>query len=291
MRLSTIFYLYRMRLRARVVQEALAVAGIAVGVALLFASQVANTSLAGSVTDLTNGLVGKSRLQLIARDTSGFSERVLTDVTQLRGVQVAAPVLERSVDVLGPHGAETVDLIGVTARFVQLEGRLVTSVSATQLSRQQGLALPVPIAERIGVKSLQPVTLLIGDKRIETIVAVVLGRSDIGVGVDSPIAIVPLGEGQQMTGMAGRVSRILVEPMPGDDAQVKSELTGIAAGRLNVRPANFDASVFRQAESPTAQSTEMFSAISALVGFLFAFNAMLLTVPQRRNLITDLRLD
>jgi putative ABC transport system permease protein len=35
----------------------------------------------------------------------------------------------------------------------------------------------------------------------------------------------------------------------------------------------------------------LFSAISALVGFLFAFNAMLLTVPQRRNLITDLRLD
>jgi putative ABC transport system permease protein len=49
--------------------------------------------------------------------------------------------------------------------------------------------------------------------------------------------------------------------------------------------------LFRQAEGPTLQSTELFSAISALVGFLFAFNAMLLTVPQRRNLITDLRLD
>ena len=31
--------------------------------------------------------------------------------------------------------------------------------------------------------------------------------------------------------------------------------------------------------------------ISALVGFLFAFNAMLLTVPQRRRLIADLRRD
>ena len=47
MRPSTIFYLYRVRLRARLVQELLAVVGIAVGVALLFASQVANTSLAG----------------------------------------------------------------------------------------------------------------------------------------------------------------------------------------------------------------------------------------------------
>jgi putative ABC transport system permease protein len=291
MRLSTIFYLYRVRLRARSVQEMLAVAGIAVGVALLFASQVANTSLAGSVTNLTNGLVGKSRLQLIARDSHGFSEQLLTDVAQLPGVQVAAPVLERSVSVVGPRGTETVDLIGVTARFVQLEGRVLTSVSATQLSRQQGLALPVPIAERIGLKPLQPVTLLVGDKRVKTIVAVVLGRSDIGVGVDSPIVILPLAEAQGVTGMVGKVTRILVEPMPGQDARVMSELTRIAAGRLNVRPANFDASVFREAEGPTAQSTEMFSAISALVGFLFAFNAMLLTVPQRRNLITDLRLD
>ncbi len=291
MRPSTIFYLYRVRLRARFMQELLAVVGIAVGVALLFASQVANTSLTGSVARLTNGIVGKSRLQVIARDQHGFSERLLIDVEQLAGVEVAAPVLERSVSVVGPNGAETVDLIGVDTRFVQLKGRLLAGVSSTQLSRQQGVAVPAPVAARIGVKSLQPVSLLIGDKRVRTIVAVSLGVNDIGVGVDSPIAIMSLAEAQQVTGMAGKVSRILVEPKPGDDRQVQTGLTRIAAGKLNVRSANVDASVFRQAEGPTAQSTEMFSAISALVGFLFAFNAMLLTVPQRRNLITDLRLD
>ncbi len=37
--------------------------------------------------------------------------------------------------------------------------------------------------------------------------------------------------------------------------------------------------------------TQLFAVISALVGFLFAFNAMLLTVPQRRRLIADLRRD
>src|SRR6478609_46515 len=129
MRLPTIFYLYRMRLRVRLVQEMFAVTGIAVGVALLFASQVANTSLAGSVADLTNGLVGQSRLQVTARDPHGFSERLLSKIGQLPGVQISAPVLERSMNVLGPSGAETVDLIGVDARFVQLRGRLLTGVS------------------------------------------------------------------------------------------------------------------------------------------------------------------
>ena len=291
MRLSTIFYLYRVRLRARLVQELLAVLGIAVGVALLFASQVANTSLTGSVTNLTNGLVGMSRLQIVARDPRGFSERLLTDVRGLTGVQVSAPVLERSVNVVGPKGAETVDLIGVDARFVQLKGHLLTGFSTVQISREQGLALPAPIVERIGAKSLQPVTLQVGARNVRTFVGVTLEVSDIGIGVDSPIAIMSLAEAQRLTGMVGRVTRILVEPKPGRDREVQAELTRIAAGRLNVRPANFDASVFHQAEGPTVQSTQMFSAISALVGFLFAFNAMLLTVPQRRNLISDLRLD
>ena len=88
-----ILHLYRVRLRARFIQEALAVVGIAVGVALLFSSQVANTSLNGSVRQLTSGLVGQSRLQLQARGPHGFEEGVLDRVRRLPGVRSAAPVL------------------------------------------------------------------------------------------------------------------------------------------------------------------------------------------------------
>jgi putative ABC transport system permease protein len=290
-RLSTIFYLYRVRLRARMVQELLAIAGIAIGVALLFASQVANTSLSSSVGRLTDELIGKSRVQLMARDPHGFRESLLGDVQRLAGVDIAAPVLERSVNLVGPAGAETIDLIGVDSRFIELKGRLLAHVSAAQLSRQRGLALPTPTAERIGAKPLRPVTVQVGAKNVKTLVAVELDVSDIGTGVSSPIAVLPLTDAQQLTGMAGMVTRILVEPKPGQDRKVQQELTALARDRLNVRPATVDAAVFDQAEGPTVQSTELFSAISALVGFLFAFNAMLLTVPQRRNLITDLRLD
>lgn len=291
MRLSTIFYLYRVRLRARLVQEMLAVAGIAVGVALLFASQVANTSLAGSVAHLTNGLVGKSRLQLIGRDPNGFSERLLTDVLRIPGVRVAAPVLQRSVNVIGESGTESVDLIGVDWRFVRLEGQLLAHVGAMQLSQQQGLALPAPVARQIGAGPLQPLLSQVGDRSVKTLAAVILNESEIGQLVDSPVAIAPLELAQSLVGMQGDINRILVEPLPGRDREVRRRLRQIAGNRLNVRPANFEATVFSQAEGPTTQSTELFSAISALVGFLFAFNAMLLTVPQRRNLISDLRLD
>jgi putative ABC transport system permease protein len=291
MRLSTIFYLYRVRLRARLVQEMLAVVGIAVGVALLFASQVANTSLAGSVTHLTDGLVGKSRLQLTARDPHGFSEQLLSEVREMPGVLAAAPVLQRSVNMVGPTGSESVDLIGVDPSFVRLDGQLLEHVSAGQLSKQQGLALPASVAEQIGAGPLQSLHVQVGARSAQALVAAVLQASDIGELVDSPVAIAPLELAQELVGMGGAINRVLIEPSPGHDREVERGLRRLAAGRLNVRPANFEAAVFSQAEGPTTQSTELFSAISALVGFLFAFNAMLLTVPQRRNLISDLRLD
>ena len=124
-----------------------------------------------------------------------------------------------------------------------------------------------------------------------TLLGLTLQEADIGPLVHSPVAIAPLAYAQRLAGMQGRISRILVQPQPGREGEARAELTRLAAGRLNVLPADFDATVFRQAEGPTIQSTELFSAVSALVGFLFAFNAMLLTVPQRRRLVADLRLD
>ncbi|HEY2217680.1 MAG TPA: ABC transporter permease, partial [Solirubrobacteraceae bacterium] len=42
---------------------------------------------------------------------------------------------------------------------------------------------------------------------------------------------------------------------------------------------------------PSNQASALFAAISALLGFLFAFNAMLLTVPERRQVIASLRIE
>jgi putative ABC transport system permease protein len=91
--------------------------------------------------------------------------------------------------------------------------------------------------------------------------------------------------------MEGRVNRLIVDPRPGEELKVKRELTALTNGHLNVAGTNQDASIFERAEAPANQSTALFSVISALVGFVFAFNAMLLTLPQRRGLIGDLRLD
>ena len=286
-----ILYLYRVRLRRRRVQELLALVGIAVGVALLFASQVSSESLTGSVEQLTSGIVGKARLQLVSRGPNGFDQRLLGGVRHLPGVQTAVPVLEEQASVIGSAGEQSVDLIGTEPRLARLGGSLLRHFTGAQLADQHGIALPTAVAHTVGAGFLQTVKLRIGADLLPALVGAELNTGEIGALAHSPVAVAPLAYAQQITGMQGRITRIFVLPATGADREVRAGLMRLAAGRLNVEPANFEATLFRDAARPTTESTELFAALSALVGFLFAFNAMLLTVPRRRGQVADLRLD
>jgi putative ABC transport system permease protein len=293
MRLSNIAHLYVVRLKARVVlvQELFAVFGIAVGVALLFASQVASTSLNGSVSQLANGVIGQSKYQLKARGANGFSESVLGEVKSLPGVRAVVPVLETQANVIGPHGSQSVDLIATDPRYVHFAGRLLRHFASDPLVTKRVLALPAPVANKIGVGPLEPLKIQVGANVVHALLGLELTDRSIGPLVNSPIALAPLAYAQKLTAMNGRITRLLVQVRPGAQREVHSELLRIAAGTINVEPADYDAKLFSQAAGPINQTTILFSTISALVGFMFAYCAMLLTSHLRQGLVRDLRRD
>jgi putative ABC transport system permease protein len=80
MRLRNIILLYRVRLRARLAHELFAILGIAVGVALLFASQIVSASPDRSMRQLVSGVIGTMRFQLAARGPEGFDQSLLKNV-------------------------------------------------------------------------------------------------------------------------------------------------------------------------------------------------------------------
>jgi putative ABC transport system permease protein len=290
-RFSSIARLYRIRLRARFVQELFAVLGIAIGLALLFSSQVSNTSLSGSVQELTNGIVGQMRFQVSARDSHGLPAALIQQVRAIPGVRAAAPVLEQSATIISSRHARAVDLVGADPQLARLGGRLVRGFGTFHIAKVNALMLSASLARSLGVSSLQGVHIRIGANTVDALVVpdLLMGVSN---GLESiPVAIAPLAYVQGLSGMGGRLTSIFVQSTPGRDGEVLRGLRRVAGSSLNVRPATFDETLFDRAAQPTDQSTGLFSAISALVGFLFAFNALLLTVPQRRRLIEDLRLD
>jgi putative ABC transport system permease protein len=292
MKLSNVLHLYRVRLRARLLQECFAVVGIAAGVGLLFASQIASSSLSSSVGQLNSGIVGAAKLQLTARDAHGLPANLLGQMRHMQGVRVAAPLLEVSANARGPKGSESVELVGADGALSELGGALVRKVALTPFAGVGAVVLPAPVATKIGVHKFGDVVNFeaLGHSS-EAALYARLTEKQIGPLISSPIAVGPLDYVQEASGLQGRVSRILVEPRPGQASAVRAGLEKLAAGRFGVEAADYDETLFAKAAAATNQSTQLFAVISALVGFLFAFNAMLLTVPQRRRLIADLRRD
>jgi putative ABC transport system permease protein len=289
---ANIWHLYRVRLRARLLQECFAVVGIAAGVALLFSSQVASSSLLDSVAQLSRGIVGHATLQLLARDPHGMSEATLGRARRIPGVEVAAPLLEANANAVGPRGSESVQLIGADSSLSSLDGALVRNTKLEPFAGIGAIALPSSVARRIGVRKFgQEATLQVAGRSTRAPLYSQLSKREVGALADSPIAVAPLAYAQEIAGQPGRLSRILVQPARGSQARVRAALMRLAAGRLNVEGVDYDEEVFSRAATASNQSTTLFAVISALVGFLFAFNAMLLTVSQRRRLIAGLRRD
>jgi putative ABC transport system permease protein len=292
MSLSGIRYIYAARLEARavLVQEGFAILGIAIGVALLFASQVSSTSLARSVAQLNTQLVGSAQLQLEARGPEGFPERLVQEVRSVPGVQVALPIFERQVNVIGGRGERSVDLIGVEPSSVQASGPLLRRFSAKQLVKLPIIALPAPLASEIGAGPLVPVKLQIGARFVETLLAATLAQSDIGELIHSPVAVASINYAQRLARAPGQISRIFVRFDPARAVEARAGIARLAAtANLNVEASTFDSRLFAVAVAPESKSEALFSGISALVGFMFALNAMLVTVPSRRKLIKDIR--
>jgi len=289
-------YFYRRRLRIHGVQELLAGAGVAVAVALVFAVTVANSSIESSARSVVRAVVGPADLQLHAQGPDGIDEHLLRRVEHLPGVSHAAGLLELPATVVGPRGRRTtVDIAGADLGLALIDGLAHTlpvealspgGIGLTQTTASE-LSLPRYNAGRAPIG----VSLQLRGRSIATRVSAVLGHEAAGALADARIVVMPLFRLQQISGLRGRVSRILVVSRPGQHDTVRRELTALSAGRAAVAPADQDVSLLRAALRPSNQATTLFAGLSALLGFLFAFNATLLTVPERREAIADMRLD
>ena len=288
---STVVRLYRRRLRVHAVPELLAGVGVALAVALVFAVTVANSSILGSASQVIHKVTGPASLQLRARTDEGFSQQLMGRVQGLAGVRQAAPVLEQTATINGASGRRViVDLAGADVGLTIFDGLAHTlpiaalTPGAVALSSKTALELGITAA---GVQ--RRVSVRLRGRLFALKVSAVLGSEAAGALSQSLVAVMPLQTLQQLAGLPGRVTRIFIETEPGHERAVRDELERLASGRMTVAAGDQDLTLLRQALRPSNQASEFFGAISALLGLLLAFNAILLTVPERRRMIADLR--
>jgi putative ABC transport system permease protein len=307
MRPYALIYLYRRRLRVHAVQELLAGVGVAVAVALVFATIVAAGSIAGSAGEVLRSVAGPATLQLISRDGADLPETLLARVERLPGVKQTAPLLQQNATLRASGDRQVrVDLAGADTSLVVLDGLAHTLPTATLTAGGVGLSaataralgLAIPFATAPHGASHDPATdptgrsvsLLLRGADHPLSVSAVLGAETFGALAQAQVAVMPLEDLQRLAGLRGRLTRILVQAAHGREDAVRGELETVAGRRFEVAPIDQDLDLLHQALRPSDQASAFFATISALLGLLFAGTALLLTAPERRRAIADLRL-
>lgn len=289
--LRTSAHLYRLRVRDQPLQELLALLGIAAGVALLFAVQVASTSVTASLRQLAHGVTGRATLEIAARGPYGMDQSIVARAGRAEGVRSAAPVVQQRIVVVGPSGRAPLTLIGVDDRLKAVGGPLIRRFLARNDNLDAlGFYLTTPTAKQLGLRKGETLTVESGERRLRMVLAGTLGGHEIGDLEKTPVALAPLGLAQRVVQMQGRISRVLVEPAPGKTATTKASLNALVDRRADVRASDAEAGLLAEAMKPDEKSAAVFSVVAVLIGLLFAYNAMLLVMAQRRRQVAYLRL-
>lgn len=290
MRLSVLFGLYRRRLRDHTITELLAGGGIAVGVALVFGVLVANGSIVGSVREDVRAVGGSADLEFVARSPSTFSVRLADRIASLPGVARSASLLRQYAVIVGPRGPQRVQFVGVDPELISLGGFATKNLGAGALLLARGVGLPSHLASAIGTEARQTVTLVVNGSSSRVRVRAVLNSGAIGPLASVPLVAALLSYAQTIAGTPGQINQVLIKPQPGREGQVAAELRALAGNTIDVAPADNELRLAETAAAPVNRSTSLFVAIAAMVGFLLALNAMLLTIPERRRAIADMRI-
>jgi putative ABC transport system permease protein len=287
--LRTLAMFYRRHLRVQPLRELMAVAGVAAGVALLFAVQVAHRSVTGSFEQIAHGVAGDATLELASRGEGGFAQRVCEEVEQMGDVKAAAPILTRQILAVGPAGRRELTLVGATEQVLALHGRLSSEFQrAAESSRRGLLLLTAPTAQALGVRPGEGVGVQLGGRGERMRLDATLGAGRLGAAADSPIAAAPLAIVQNLARLQGRITRVLIQPRAGREATLRSALAARYGATLDVRPVDTELKLLGGAAAAERQVTLLFSAISLVAGVILAYSALLLASAERRRFVVYL---
>lgn len=294
---SALWLLYRRRLGLHAAQEAWAAFGIAVGVALVFAVQVANGSITASAKEILHSITGDATVQVAARDPRGFDGAMVEAVRRLPGVERAAPLLEQRATVEFQGRRVAVDFVGLDRALSSLGGLATGPFLIGGLFLERKIMLPEAMGEALGLPEPRTgaagpiVTLEMRGRAARVEVGAVVKGEVIGSALaNAMLAGASMSYAQELAELPGRITRVLVVPEPGRESEVRAGLERLAGDRLTVTDVDAETELLDQATGPNDQATNLTAIISAIVGVLLAFNAMLLTMPERRQSVADLRI-
>ena len=271
------------------------IAGIAVGVAVVVAIQLANQSALRAFRESVDAVAGRANY-MIASDAVPLAEDVLLRLQPLwqQGVRFA-PV----IDVEGmieprqiPVRLLAVDLLSDLHFRDYRYARIVTSrggtpaTSATMyldLFRDDSIVLPATFARELGAGIGDHVTINIGGESAVMTLRGILEPRGPATAFNGAIAICDIATAQKRFGFAGRLTRIdLLVPPEHEVSVLQSVRSVLPPGARLERPSRRNERVEKMLRAFRVNLFAL-AGIALLVGVLLVYNAVLISILRRRR--------
>lgn len=271
------------------------VAGICLGVAAIISIGIVNKSVMKSFEDSINRVTGRAALQVTGA-ASGFPEELVERVQKLPGVEYAVPVIDTQ-GILSGAKEKSLMILGVD---VLQDGNIRDYKLSDEnadipdpllfLARPDSILLTKELADREGIKIEQII-------RVQTVRGVKNFRVRGLLNPEGPakiasgnIAIMDYPAAQTAFGKEGRIDRIDVSLLRGEDLEtVRGRIKkALPEGYSVVTPEGRT----KQVEiliSHFQKNINLISFIAVFVGMYLIYNAVSISVVQRRKEIGILR--
>jgi putative ABC transport system permease protein len=269
-------------------QTGLMVLGVALGVAVVIAIDLANVSASRGFALSTEAVTGRTTHQIVG-SSAGFSDEVFRQVRVDWGVRQSAPIVAGTV-IAPTLAGQALSVLGVDptseAPFRDYFGEDVqfqNSIAVIYTTPNGVLIGPGLAARGLALNARLPVT--VNGRPQDVIVVGILQPAETAGSAFDNLLIMDVGHAQDLLGMRGLISRI--------DLILTDDQTASLSAQLPAGLRLVDASAQRaSAASLTAAFQLNLTALSLLalvVGMFLIYNTIMFSVVQRRAVFGILR--
>jgi putative ABC transport system permease protein len=280
-------------------QLGLAILGIALGVAIIVAVDLARASAKAAFEHSTEAVVGKATHRIIG-GPEGLDESLYVRLRMREDVRPLAPVIEGHVTLPTLPG-ETLQLLGVDpfaeASFRDywkaLRADANSGIDVGDLVAMPGaVAVSEATRERLGLKPGSTFTIRIGrvERNVQLLGVIKPAGTKMGDSALDDLLFTDIATAQELLAMQGRLSHIdLIIPEGVDEEAYVKRLKALLPPGADLIPAGNRSQALTQMTHAFHANLTASSLLALLVGAFLIYNTMSFVVVQQRPLIGTLR--
>lgn len=284
--------------RRRPLQSFFFVIGVAIGVAMIVAIDLANGSAARAFDLATETVTGKATHQIVG-GPNGLDQEIYTQLRREVGYRNSAPVVESYVTAL-ELDAQPMRLLGIDpfaeAPFRSYLGAGTQSTGAAEyltplMVEPASVLLSTAVAERYGLAVGDQINARVGSQQQPlTLVGLLEPSDDLSRRALDGLLITDIATAQELLDRMGRLDRIdLLVPQDADAPTRLAAIAAILPPGARIETATARSGTVNEMTAAFNLNLTALSLLALVVGMFLIYNTVTFGVIQRRPVLGTLR--